>query len=183
MSRNRKTVALGSESLARDGGESWLQYLTFVIADEVYGIPIGTVAEIIGLQKITTVPDRRPYVKGVINLRGTVIPVIDVRVRIAMDPVRVDERTCIVVVQLDETLVGLLVDRIADVIDVMSGEIEPASRRRAGFVGESMVTGFVQKGGNVRILIDLARVLEDERDGAQGSASAGQEGISASLVG
>jgi purine-binding chemotaxis protein CheW len=144
-----------------------------VIADEVYGIPIETVAEIIGLQQITTVPDRRPYVKGVINLRGTVIPVIDVRVRLAMDPVRVDERSCIVVVQLDQSLVGLLVDRIAEVIDVVSGEIETASRRRVAFIGESMVTGFVQKGGGVRILIDLVRLLEDGAVGAEGAAERG----------
>ena len=137
------------------------QFLTFVIAEENYGIPIESVAEIIGLQKITTVPDRRPYVKGVINLRGTVIPVIDVRVRLAMDPVRVDERTCIVVVQLEETLVGLLVDRIAEVIDVLAGEIELAPRRRVGSLGESIVTGFVQQGGVVRILIDLPRLIED----------------------
>lgn len=169
MSRNAKAVVWGAEGRAREGGETWSQYLTFVIADEVYGIPIATVAEIIGLQQITKVPDRRPYVKGVINLRGTVIPVIDVRVRLAMDPVRVDERSCIVVVQLDRTLVGLLVDRIAEVIDVVSGEVETAPRRRVAFIGESVVTGFVQKPGGVRILIDLARLLEDaalSREGA-----------------
>jgi purine-binding chemotaxis protein CheW len=90
-----------------------------------------------------------------------------------MDPVRVDERSCIVVVQLDQSLVGLLVDRIAEVIDVVSGEIETASRRRVAFIGESMVTGFVQKGGGVRILIDLVRLLEDGAVGAEGAAERG----------
>jgi purine-binding chemotaxis protein CheW len=173
VNRNAKAGVWGAEGRARENGETWSQYLTFVIADEVYGIPIETVAEIIGLQQITTVPDRRPYVKGVINLRGTVIPVIDVRVRLAMDPVQVDERSCIVVVQLDQALVGLLVDRIAEVIDVVSGEIETAPRRRVAFIGESMVTGFVQKGGGVRILIDLARLLEDGAAGAEGAAERG----------
>lgn len=153
-------AAVAFEPDAPEGVEALQQHLTFVVADEVYGIPIETVAEIIGLQKITTVPDPRPHVKGVINLRGTVIPVIDVRVRLAMDPVDVGERTCIVVVQVEHVVVGLLVDAIADVIDVVGEEIEPAPRRRGGLPGESMVTGFVQKNGRVKILIDLVRLLE-----------------------
>lgn len=145
---------------AGNGAEAFQQHLTFVVADEVYAIPIATVAEIIGLQKITSVPDPRPHVKGVINLRGTVIPVVDVRVRLAMDTVHLDERTCIVVVQLDHVLVGLLVDAIADVIDVVPEEIESAPRRRIELPGEAMVTGFVQKDGDVKIMIDLGRLLE-----------------------
>jgi purine-binding chemotaxis protein CheW len=149
-----------------------LQYLTFVLEDEVYGIPIATVAEIIGLQKITPVPDPRDCVKGVINLRGTVIPVIDVRVRLGMTPVETSPRTCIVVVQLEQVLVGLLVDTIADVIDVVSGEIESAPRRRGATTRESIVTGFVHREGVVKILIDLARLLEQAppADGADGEA-------------
>ena len=158
------------EQDAANGAETLQQHLTFVVAGEVYAIPIAAVAEIIGLQKITSVPDPRPHVKGVINLRGTVIPVVDVRVRLAMDTVRLDERTCIVVVQLDDVLVGLLVDGIADVIDVVAEEIEAAPRRRGELQAEAMVTGFVQKDGDVKIMIDLGRLLElgDARRDAPG---------------
>lgn len=170
MTGQTSALALDPESMDPDGADARRQYLTFRIADETYGIPIETVAEIVGLQKITSVPDARPYVKGVINLRGTVIPVIDVRVRLAMEPLRIDERTCIVVVQLERTLVGLLVDRIAEVIDVDPEKIEPATRRRAGFAVETIVTGFIQTGGDVKILIDLARLLEDATASGEGAA-------------
>lgn len=170
MTRQSGAPSLAQESEDAEGVDARKQYLTFTIADENYGIPIETVAEIVGLQKITSVPDARPFVKGVINLRGTVIPVIDVRVRLAMDPVQIDDRTCIVVVQLERTLVGLLVDRIADVIDVDAEKIEPAPRRRSGWAAETVVTGFVQAGGDVKILVDLARLLEDAKASAEGAA-------------
>lgn len=160
MSQAMIEPRMSASSAERELADAVLQYLTFVIADELYGIPIATVAEIIGLQKITRVPDPRACVKGVINLRGTVIPVIDVRVRLGMAPVETGARTCIVVVQQDELLVGLLVDTIADVIDVVAGEIEPAPRRRGDLPEESIVTGFVHKDGGVKILIDLARLLD-----------------------
>ncbi|MCP5058382.1 MAG: purine-binding chemotaxis protein CheW [bacterium] len=141
--------------------ESAPKYLTFIVADEVYGVPIAHIAEIIGAQRFTPVPDPRPYMRGVINLRGTVIPVLDVRTRLAMEPREVDRRTCIVVVQLDDTSVGLLVDTISDVIDVPPCSIEDAPRRKKSMVRDSVVTGLVQIEGKVRILIDLGRLLDD----------------------
>ena len=135
------------------------QYLTFIVANEVYGIPIGTIAEIIGAQSLTAVPDSRSFMRGVINLRGTVIPVMDVRARLGMEPRDADSRTCIVVVQLEETVVGLLVDTISDVIDVPPDSIEGAPRRKAGTASEAVVTGLFQVDGEVKILIDLSRLL------------------------
>lgn len=173
MSRGQDASTGTRETARYSAGEPFLQFLTFVVAEEIYGIPIATVAEIIGIQKITTVPDRRPYVKGVINLRGTVIPVIDVRVRLAMDPVQLDDRTCIVVVQHEDSLVGLLVDRIAEVIDVLTGEIETATRRRVDFVGEAMVTGFVRRAETIQILIDLPRLIEDVSSGEDAGGGTG----------
>ena len=137
------------------------QYLTFVVAEEVYGVPIGHVAEIIGAQRFTSVPDSRSYMRGVINLRGTVIPVMDVRTRLAMEPREVDKRTCIVVVELDDTSVGLLVDTISDVIDVPPNSVEAAPRRKSSSARDSIVTGLVQIEDKVRILIDLGRLLDD----------------------
>ncbi|HEB88375.1 MAG TPA: chemotaxis protein CheW [Deltaproteobacteria bacterium] len=141
--------------------ESVPQYLTFVVSGEVYGVPIEYVAEIIGAQQLTPVPDSRPFMRGVINLRGTVIPVMDVRARLSMEPRNVDERTCIVVVQLDEIVVGLLVDTIADVIDVPPTAIEAAPRRKTASARDAIVTGLFQLEGEVKILIDLGRLLHD----------------------
>ncbi len=141
--------------------ESVPQYLTFVVSEEVYGVPIEYIAEIIGAQQLTPVPDSRPFMRGVINLRGTVIPVMDVRARLSMEPRSVDERTCIVVVQLDEIVVGLLVDTIADVIDVPPTSIEAAPRRKTASASESIVTGLVQIDGEVKIMIDLGRLLHE----------------------
>lgn len=172
MSRAMHEAVESARFEEREPGEAVQQYLTFVLDEEVYGIPIATVAEIIGLQKITPVPDPRDCVKGVINLRGTVIPVIDVRVRLGMEPVETSARTCIVIVQLERILVGLLVDTIADVVDVVAGEIEPAPRRRGESAREAIVTGFVHREGDVKILIDLARLLDRSAaaDGRPGDA-------------
>ena len=152
------------------------QYLTFVVADEVYGVPIEYIAEIIGAQRLTSVPDSRPFMRGVINLRGTVIPVMDVRTRLSMEPRNVDERTCIVVVQLDEVVVGLLVDTISEVIDVPPSSIETAPKRKTVSAGDSVVTGLVQLDGEVKILIDLGRLLNDAPAAREACAGERNEG-------
>ncbi len=135
--------------------------LTFILGEEVYGVSISHVAEIIGAQRITPVPDPRPFMRGVINLRGTVIPVMDVRVRMNMEVREPDDRTCIVVVQSDELVVGLMVDMISDVIDVPADKVEAAPRRKDACVGDSIVIGLVQIDAEVKILIDLERLLHD----------------------
>ena len=156
--------------------ESVPQYLTFVVSGEVYGVPIEYIAEIIGAQRLTSVPDSRPFMRGVINLRGTVIPVMDVRTRLSMEPRNVDERTCIVVVQLDEVVVGLLVDTISEVIDVPPSSIETAPKRKTVSAGDSVVTGLVQLDGEVKILIDLGRLLNDAPTAREACAGERNEG-------
>ncbi len=116
------------------------KFLTFSLGSEEYGIEIRYVTEIIGIQKVTDLPDMPHYVKGVINLRGKVIPVIDVRLRFNLNQRDYDERTCIVVVTLDEMPVGIIVDSVSEVMDIPAGEIEPApkvkkARRVALFQG------------------------------------------------
>jgi len=135
------------------------QFLTFLLRGEVYGISIAHVAEIIGAQRLTPVPDSRLYMRGVINLRGTVIPVMDVRTRLEIEPRESDDRTCIVVVRHDEMVVGLMVDTICDVIDVLPNQIESAPRGKSEAAIDSIVTGLVQLDGEVKILINVERLL------------------------
>lgn len=101
------------------------KYLSFRIGQEVYGIKICHVTEIVGIQKITEVPDMPAYVKGVINLRGNVIPVVDVRLRFNMQPRDYDDRTCVIVVNVNESPIGLVVDTVKEVISIQPEMISP----------------------------------------------------------
>jgi purine-binding chemotaxis protein CheW len=137
------------------------KYLTFRIASEDYGIAIANVTEIIGIQNITEIPEMADYIKGVINLRGKVIPVMDVRLRFKLPPREYDERTCIVVVEIDGTSVGLVVDTVNEVADIPEEQVEPApkSKRKGG----SYIQGIGKIGQEVKILLDINRILyEDE---------------------
>ncbi len=109
------------------------QYLTFILGDEYYGIDISSVMEIIGMQKITRMPDQPDYVNGVINLRGRIIPTIDVRMRFGKEKVDYDERTCIIVVDVQETMVGLIVDRVDEVTSVADDKIAEPPRLNKDF--------------------------------------------------
>jgi len=137
------------------------KYLTFLLGEEEYGVEIRYVVEIIGLQRITAVPDMPPYVKGVINLRGKVIPVMDVRLRFGMAERFYDDRTCIVVVNVAEQTVGLIVDRVSEVLNIPKSEIEPPAAVRKG-ASSRFVQGMGKVGEEVKILLNADRVLFDE---------------------
>ena len=136
------------------------KYLTFRIASEDYGIAIANVTEIIGIQSITEIPEMADYIKGVINLRGKVIPVMDVRLRFKMDPREYDERTCIIVVEIDGTSVGLVVDTVNEVVGIPEDQVEPApqSKRKGG----SYIQGIGKIDKEVKILLDINKILYEE---------------------
>ena len=137
------------------------KYLTFRIASEDYGIAIVNVTEIIGIQSITEIPEMADYIKGVINLRGKVIPVMDIRLRFKLPPREYDERTCIVVVEIDGTSVGLVVDTVNEVADIPEEQVEPAPKSKRE--GGSYIQGIGKIGQDVKILLDINRILyEDE---------------------
>jgi purine-binding chemotaxis protein CheW len=136
------------------------KFLTFSMGSEEYGIEIRYVTEIIGIQKITDLPDMPPYVKGVINLRGKVIPVIDVRLRFDLDERDYDERTCIVVVTLNDMTVGLIVDSVSEVIDIPAGDIEPAPKIKRGEASR-FISGLGKVNEAVKILLDIRHLLFD----------------------
>ena len=136
------------------------RFLTFRLANEDYGFEIRYVTEIIGIQKITEVPDMPGFVKGVINLRGKVIPVMDVRVRFSLPEREYDERTCIVVVNVEEKTVGLVVDKVNEVASIPDNQIEPPPR--AGRDTCSYIQGIGKIGDEVKILLDVKRLLYEE---------------------
>ena len=136
------------------------KYLTFHIATEDYGIAIANVTEIIGIQSITEIPEMPDYIKGVINLRGKVIPVMDVRIRFKLPPRDYDERTCIIVVEIDGSSVGLVVDTVNEVADIPEDQVEPPpkSKRKGG----SYIQGIGKIDKEVKILLDINKILYEE---------------------
>lgn len=137
------------------------KYLTFHLAGEDYGIEIAYVTEIIGIQKITEVPDMPVFLKGVINLRGKVIPVMDVRLRFNMEEREYDERTCIVVVDIDSTAVGLVVDEVREVADIPESQVEPPPKTRRG-ESSRYLKGLGKIGEEVKILLNADKLLYEE---------------------
>ena len=141
------------------------RYLTFRLGKEDYGIEIAHVTEIVGIQKITEVPDMPGFVKGVINLRGQVIPVIDVRVRFGMEPREYDDRTCVIVVKVRETSIGLIVDTVSEVREIPADNVSPPPKASTGTSGR-YILGLGKVGDEVKILLDVQKLLfEDELAG------------------
>lgn len=137
------------------------KYLTFKVGEEEYGVEISCVIEVIGMQKITHVPDMPEFVKGVINLRGQVIPITDVRMRFNIETREYNDRTCIVVVTVNDTFVGLVVDTVSDVLAIPQENIDPPPKvnqqRKSHFI-----QGIGKIGDNVKILLDVNKLLYDD---------------------
>jgi purine-binding chemotaxis protein CheW len=146
------------------------KYLTFELADEAYGIEILKVREIIGMMDITQVPRMPAHVRGVINLRGKVIPVIDLRLKFDMPATEQTPETCIIVVDVIGHLMGLQVDKVSEVLDINSNEIEDAPSINAS-VDNSFILGMGKAKGRVNILLNIDEVLSPESDGAQEAKS------------
>jgi purine-binding chemotaxis protein CheW len=138
------------------------KYLTFRLAAEEYGLQILKVREIIGLMPITRMPEAPSYVRGIINLRGRVIPVLELRARFGMEPVADNEETCIIVVDMSSgdrsTLMGILVDAVSEVLDIKADEIQD-SPAMGGDHECDFVLGIGKVKGGVKILLDIERVL------------------------
>lgn len=137
------------------------KFLTFHLAGEDYGIDIAYVTEIIGIQKITEIPDMPPFIKGVINLRGKVIPVMDVRLRFQMEARDYDERTCIIVVDIHGTAVGLVVDEVREVADIPEAQVEPPPQAGKG-QSSRYLKGLGKMGEEVKILLNVEKLLYEE---------------------
>ena len=135
-------------------------YLTFKVGDEDYGVVISVVTEIVGMQRIMGIPDVPAYIKGVINLRGKVIPLMDVRLRFNMPEREYDERTVVIVLDVGEAPMGLIVDRVSEVLEIPASQIDrtnngPANPRR------SVVSGLGRIDERVAILLDEILLVSD----------------------
>jgi purine-binding chemotaxis protein CheW len=133
-------------------------YLVFGLGETEYAIDVAGVREIIGALPITRVPGMPAAVRGVINLRGKVIPVIDLRLRFGLDAVDHGQRTCVVVVHTGQALLGLVVDRVLEVARIGDDQIEPAPPVTVA-AGADYLLGIAQHGARVRLLLDLACAL------------------------
>ncbi len=132
-------------------------YLTFNVGDEEYGINITNVVEIVGLQHISEIPDVPSYIRGVINLRGRVIPILDVRLRFGLPARPYDERTPVIVVELDNVPTGMVVDQVTDVVSIPQENIVPP--RRWEDAETSVVKGLGRRDDGVTIILDLSQLL------------------------
>ena len=161
MARSEK-IADQREHVAANRDIREGKYLTFALGDEEYGIGILKVKEIIGMIPITSVPRTPHFVKGVVNLRGHVIPVLDLRLKFGMEQIDYTERTCIIVVEIadgDEQIrIGIVVDSVAEVSNIKGGEIEntPMFGTR---LDTDYILGMAKIDGGVKILLDIDRVL------------------------
>ena len=160
---------------ATDAGISQAQslagkYLTFSLAGEEYGLEILKVREIIGIMEITSVPRTPEYVKGVINLRGKVIPVVDLRLKFEMEEAKHTEETCIIVVAVAGIEMGIVVDNVSEVLDIDGQDIEEAPSFGTN-VHTEFILGMGKSEERVTILLDISKVLTgDELEAMQTAA-------------
>ncbi len=138
------------------------KYLTFVLAQEEYGIGIRKIKEIIGMMSITTVPQAPEFVKGVINLRGKVIPVMDLRLRFGMGCVDYTDRTCIVVAEIEQgagtVMIGIVVDAVSEVLNIKGADIQETPTFGVK-LNTDYILGMAKLNDGVKILLDIDRVL------------------------
>lgn len=143
-------------------GDKSGKYLTFALDNEEYGIGIMKVKEIIGIMPVTPVPRTPDYVQGVINLRGKVIPVIDLRLRFGMATVESTDRTCVIVVEIDgpagPVMIGVVVDSVSDVLNIREEDIE-ADLVFGANLDTEYISGMAKMENGVKILIDIDKVL------------------------
>lgn len=139
------------------------RYLTFDLGKEVFGIEIKYVTEIVGLQNINPLPDAPDYIKGLINLRGSIIPVIDMRLRLKKEPVAYNDRTCIVVINITDLLFGLIVDQVDEVLMIDDNDIVLPPGSKAGYQSR-YIKGIGKSGNGIRLLLDCEKLFTEELD-------------------
>ena len=138
------------------------QYLTFMLEDEVYALEIAKVREVLDFTKITKVPQTPDFMKGVINLRGKVIPVVDLRMKFGMEAIDYDERTCIIVLEIGSpgatVQIGIVVDTVSEVLNIKGDDIEETPH-----FGTALDTGYIlgmaKSEDSVKILLDIDKIL------------------------
>lgn len=149
----------GEEMEAESGLDQ--KYLTFWTDSELFGIPISDVVQIISIQEITPLPDFPDYAKGVINLRGNIIPVIDIRIRFGKPEIAYNESTCIIVTRIEDTYMGFIVDSVDEVTDIEDDNITDAPKVSQD-VTNKYLTGIGRLGDRVVLLLDVGKILSEK---------------------
>ncbi len=160
----------GAEAAAGEEDALRGRFLTFIIGSETYGIQIRYVTEIIGMQAFTEMPEMPDYVKGLINLRGKIIPLIDVRTRFKKEARADDDRTCIIVVDLNGKSMGLIVDSVSEVLTIPVENIEELAELHAG-QSNKYITRVGKIGDTVILLLDSEKLISDDDMALIGEAS------------
>jgi purine-binding chemotaxis protein CheW len=144
----------GTEDTQKD------KYLTFILGTECYGIEIKFVTEIIGIQPTTEVPELPEYIKGIINIRGKIIPVMDVRLRFKKTFRDYDDRTCVIVIDVADVAIGLIVDSVSEVITIPEGGIVPPPDLNRD--GNKYIKGIGNVDGEVKLILDCDKLLKEQ---------------------
>ncbi len=147
--------------MAEQGGDAERQLVVFDLAEEVYGVEINTVREIIRMQAVTSVPDAPEFIEGVMNLRGNVIPVVDLRRRFNLPAGETTADTRVVVVDIDGEGIGVIVDAVTEVLRITEGSIEPASSV-VTTEDSYYIRGIVKLSDRLLILLDIEKALGEE---------------------
>jgi len=170
MSKTEEAMDQAVKAMANREGK----YLTFTMDKEEYGIGILKIKEIIGMMPITPVPQTPEHVKGVINLRGKVIPVVDLRLRFGMDAIDYNERTCIIVVEIEgqsgTVMIGTVVDSVSEVLNIKGEDIEDTPTFGTK-LNTDYILGMAKMERGVKILLDIDRVLNTEEVAAMERAA------------
>jgi purine-binding chemotaxis protein CheW len=153
---NNATTAKENQSNKVDSRAG--KYLTFFLDREEYGVEILKVQEIIGRMPITPVPLTSKYIRGVINLRGKIHPIMDLKIKFGMDETPMTDETCIIVIKTANMMMGVLVDKVSEVVNVASGDIEDTPSFGAD-VNPEYLLGIGKTGGQVRLLLDIEKVI------------------------
>ena len=156
-----------------------MQYLTFRLAEEVFALDIAQVREVLDYTQITKVPRMPEFMRGVINLRGSVVPVVDLRLKFGMSATERTVNTCIIIAEVaiegERTLLGALADSVQEVIDLEAGQIEPPPRLGTSIRAE-FIRGMGKRDENFVIILDVDKVFSsDEMALVQGTGGAGQD--------
>lgn len=149
----------GEEEMEEDTQKG--KYLTFLLDKEVYAIEIKYVTEIIGFQPITEVPELPDYIKGIINLRGKIIPVMDVRLRFKKQPAEYNDRTCIIVIDVQNISVGLIVDNVSEVLSISDDSIVPPPDISRG-TENRYIKAIGKVENDVKLILDCNKLLSDK---------------------
>ena len=150
-----------SGAVNQDAEERGGKFLTFFLAGEEYGLEILKVHEIIKMMPVTSVPRTPEFIKGVINLRGKIIPIVDLRLKLEMEAKEQTDETCTIVVQAGELQIGTIVDKVSEVLDIADGDIDDAPSF-GGNVRSDYILGIGKSEGRVKLLLDIDKVLSGE---------------------